>query len=101
MMSVAIIAVASRRAVAIAVDFVARCVIANVDDVTVHCAFVIIADGNGNWIIVPLKVKRAHTNDKPTNRRTHRAYFISVLVRDPKNDRTQTGRARYRKWDHA
>ena len=48
---------------------------------------------------MPLTIKHAHTNHKPTNGLTHRA--CSVLVRDPKNDRTGTGRARYRKWDHA
>ena len=99
--SVAIIVVVSSRAVAIVVDFVARCAFAIVDDVNVRHAYVIIADGNGNRIIVPLKVKCVHTNHKPTNGRTYRAYSISVLVRDPKNDRSRTGRARYRKWDHA
>ena len=97
---IAIVVIASRRAVAIVVDFVARRVVTIVDDVTVRRAFVIIADSNGNRIIVPLKVERARTNHKPTNGRTHRTYSISVLVRDPKNDRTGTGRAWYWKWDH-
>ena len=101
-MSIAIVIVVSRRAVAIVVNFVACRAIAIIDDhVTVRRAFVIIADSDGNQIIVPLKVKRAHTNHKSTNRRTHCTYSISVLVRDPKNDRTGTGRARYQKWDHA
>jgi len=77
--SIAIIVVVSSRAVAI-VDFVARRVFAIVDDVNVRRAYVIIADGDGNRIIVPLKVKCAHTNHKPTNWRTYPAYSISVLV---------------------
>jgi len=98
--SVAKVVVVSCHAVAIVVDFVARRAVATVDDVTVRRAFIIIADGDGNWIIVPLKVKCVHTNHKPTSGRNHNAYSISVLVRDPKNDRTGTGRTRYRKCDH-
>ena len=99
--SVANVIVVSRRAVAIFVDFVACRAVAIDNDVTVRHVFVIIANGDGNRIIVPLKVKRVHTNHKPINGRTHRAYSISVLVRDPKNDCTGTGRAWYRKWDQA
>ena len=81
--SVAIIVVVSRWAVAIVVDFVTRCAVAIIGDVTVRRTFVIIDEGDGNRIIMPLKVKYTHTNHKFTNGRTHRAYSISVLVRTP------------------
>ncbi len=94
--SVAIIVVVSRRAVAIFVDFVTRRAITIDNDVS--RVFIIIANGDGNRISVPLKVKRVHTsNHKPINGHTHCAYSISALVRGPKNGRTRTGRAWFRK----